>query len=177
MNSPLEWYWSLNGDPGHVFSSASATTVSTSDGTYEAWLAGGKRPSVIGGTAGLTTAEAYSELYDVLLAQAPTVATAVFAAWSAAGYLTIAQQAAGAMTAGLTINSTSEPAINGTYAIDPATQGKIAAVEVYIMKAGTFPGAVSTYPWSDTSGTIHTFPNHGNLSGVGNGYRRSRLGD
>ena len=63
------------------------------------------------------------------------------------------------MTAGLTVNSTSEPAINGTYAIDPATQGKIAAVEVYIMKAGTFPGGVSTYPWSDTSGTIHTFPN------------------
>lgn len=72
--------------------------------------------------------------------------------------LTPAQQATAALAGTLTINSTGSPAIDGAYAIDPATQGKIAAVEVYILKNSTFPGGATTYPWPMAAGAIVTFP-------------------
>jgi hypothetical protein len=43
-------------------------------------------------------------------------------------------------------------------AVDPVMQGKIAAVEVYILKNSTFPGAASTYPWPTVTGAFVTFP-------------------
>lgn len=69
-----------------------------------------------------------------------------------------AQNAQAAIAAGLTISSTGTPAIDGTFAIDTATQGKIAAVEVYILKNSVFPGGVTTYPWPVLAGEFVTFP-------------------
>ena len=63
-----------------------------------------------------------------------------------------------ALVSGLTVNGTGTPAIDGTFAVNPTTQGKIAAVEVYILKNGLFPGGGSTYPWPTVSGTFVTFP-------------------
>ena len=71
---------------------------------------------------------------------------------------TPAQLANTAMGAGLAITSTGTPALNGTYAIDNATQGKIAAISVYILTNAKFPGGVASYPLMDLSGTPHTFP-------------------
>lgn len=89
-------------------------------------------------------------------------ATETLGVWSFAApvtpTLTSAQNAAAAVEAGLTISSTGTPAIDGTFAIDPAMQGKIAAVEVYILKNSTFPGAASTYPWPTIAGAFVTFP-------------------
>ena len=50
----------------------------------------------------------------------------------------LAQQAAAALAAGITIASASTPALNGTYAIDPASQMKIMATSQYISVNGNF---------------------------------------
>lgn len=82
------WYWMIFGeDPTQVFSSASASLVPMTDSTYEAWLAQNNLPSRIGFTAASSKAEAYNELYGVLTAQAPTVASSVESAWTSAGYI------------------------------------------------------------------------------------------
>ena len=70
----------------------------------------------------------------------------------------LAQQAQMALAAGLTIASAGTPAIDGAYAVDPATQAKIAAVEVYIIKNGTFPGGAASYAWPTLAGGFATFP-------------------
>ena len=76
--------------------------------------------------------------------------------------LTSAQQIAlavqNAIGAGLTVNSTSTPAINGLYAIDQPAQLNIAAVTNYILVNNDFPGGVATYPWADLNGNFHVFP-------------------
>ena len=67
-------------------------------------------------------------------------------------------QAATAFAAGLTVSSTGTPAINGTYALDAATQFEINSVQLFVQVNGDFPGGTGTYPWFDTSGAAHIFP-------------------
>jgi hypothetical protein len=72
---------------------------------------------------------------------------------------TIAQQATAMLNAGVQIISTAHAAaLNGTYACDTVTQQKIAAISLYCLVNGNFPGGGTTYPWPDISGTFHTFP-------------------
>jgi hypothetical protein len=71
---------------------------------------------------------------------------------------TLAQQAVAAMNAGLTITSTSTPALNGTYGVDPMSQGRLASISTYILVNSSFPGGSATYPFIDLSGTPHVFP-------------------
>ena len=72
---------------------------------------------------------------------------------------TLAQQAAMALGAGLTITSTSAPALNGIYACDDAAQARINRVYALIQRAGgaAFPAALTSLPWPDKSGAMHTF--------------------
>jgi len=56
------------------------------------------------------------------------------------------------------IASTSTPALDGTYAIDAATQAKVQAIALYIQVNGRFPAGVSALPWPDSAGVPHTFP-------------------
>lgn len=63
-----------------------------------------------------------------------------------------------AIAAGIEITSTSTPALNGTYPLDPASQANINAVITYILLNGTFPNNAATLNWYDISGTSHTFP-------------------
>jgi hypothetical protein len=44
---PLNWYWSVSGNPLQVYSSARLAYVALTDSTYEAWLAAGNTPSKI----------------------------------------------------------------------------------------------------------------------------------
>jgi hypothetical protein len=60
--------------------------------------------------------------------------------------------------AGVQIASASTPAINGIYAIDPASQQRIAAVSLYIQVNGKFPAAQMVLPWPDAAGEPHAFP-------------------
>jgi hypothetical protein len=68
---------------------------------------------------------------------------------------TPAQLAANAINAGLTISSTSTPAINGTYAVDANAQSKLNAVTTYVMLNNAFPANQSAMPWADMSGAAH----------------------
>jgi hypothetical protein len=72
--------------------------------------------------------------------------------------LTPSQLAAAAVSAGVAITSTSTPALNATYAVDPLSQGRIASISTYILVNGNFPGASASYPWLDMSGAPHVFP-------------------
>ena len=92
----------------------------------------------------------------------------VYLAWVAAGNTptpytppapTPASLAAAALAAGLTITSTSTPALNGTYACDTQTTLEIAQVDLYVLQNGTFPGGMTSYPWTDATGGVHVFPN------------------
>jgi hypothetical protein len=68
-------------------------------------------------------------------------------------------QAQNAISAGLTVTSTSTPAIDGTFPVDQATQTKISSVETFIERNGVFPGSAGTsLAWFDITGTPHVFP-------------------
>lgn len=69
-----------------------------------------------------------------------------------------AAQVAAAFATGLTVSSTSVPALNGTYSVDAAAQFNIGAVTNYVTVNNDFPGGVSAYPWPDAAGGFHVFP-------------------
>jgi hypothetical protein len=87
-----------------------------------------------------------------------TGGTWAFAAPPAPPAPTLAQQAQAALLSGLAITSTSTPTLNGTYAIDVASQQKINSVALFVAVNQNFPGGTTSYPWLDMSGTAHTFP-------------------
>lgn len=72
--------------------------------------------------------------------------------------LSPAQKVQALIGAGLTINSTSTPAINGLYAIDKSAQFDIDSVTSYVTVNNAFPGHTPAYPWRDLNGQFHTFP-------------------
>lgn len=55
------------------------------------------------------------------------------------------------------VNSTSTPAISGTYAFDATTQANVMAIALYIQVNGKFPDGLNPFPWPDASGTMHDF--------------------
>jgi hypothetical protein len=59
--------------------------------------------------------------------------------------------------ADMQVASTAEPALNGTYAIDPASQQKVQAISLYIAVNGKFPGGQSQQAWKDAAGIVHVF--------------------
>ena len=132
------WYWSVNGDPENVFSSASASVVPVSDPNYQAWIAD---PAFDTGPSRIAS---FNELYDVLVTQAPAVAAQVGLSWHDAGYLTPDQSYAVLLTHGLEIESTGSPSINGLYAVDDASRSAIGQLDQYYQKFGKFPSGGST---------------------------------
>ena len=70
----------------------------------------------------------------------------------------ISQQAQAALSAGLTITSTSTPSLNGLYAVDSTAQARITSVQTYIQANGKFPGSNTTMAWVQMNGTPVVFP-------------------
>lgn len=70
----------------------------------------------------------------------------------------LSQQAQAALSAGLTITSTSTPSLNGTYAVDSTAQARITSVQTYIQANGKFPGSNTTMAWVQMNGTPVVFP-------------------
>ncbi|WP_322069976.1 hypothetical protein [Paraburkholderia bannensis] len=71
--------------------------------------------------------------------------------------LTIAQQAAKAMTAGLAIESASTPSINGVYAVDQLSQMDVIAIETSLNAGKGFPGGATAFGYPDAAGALHSF--------------------
>lgn len=98
---------------------------------------------------------------EVYFAETPTMAQlqAAFTGYNAAISAQEAQATyAAAVTAGLTITSTGTPALDGTYALDQASQENIIAEQVCINTNGLFTNGQSTRAWPDKAGVFHTFP-------------------
>jgi hypothetical protein len=55
------------------------------------------------------------------------------------------------------VTSASTPAINGTYAVDPDSQQKIAATSLYIQVNNRFPASQTALQWPDVNGVPHGF--------------------
>lgn len=71
---------------------------------------------------------------------------------------TLAQQAAAAIAAGLTITLSGTMTLAATlFPTDPTTTAKIGAVVTAINADGTFPGGATTFPMKDATGAWHTF--------------------
>ena len=87
----------------------------------------------------------------------PTLAQmdAAYAAQQAAQALIAQAQAA--LSAGVTIQSASTAALNGTYACDPQTISDIQAETVFLLVNGGQFTAGTSLQWPDASGTLHTF--------------------
>lgn len=75
-----------------------------------------------------------------------------------------------ALANGVVVTSTGTPALNGTYAIDPISQGQLNAVVTYILLNGSFPGGNVTMPWTDASGAVHVFPSVTAFKGFATAY-------
>jgi hypothetical protein len=70
---------------------------------------------------------------------------------------TLAQQAQAMLDSGLQIVSTGTPALNGTYACDPATYQRVGGIVAAIGASLGLPGGGGTFNWPDISGTPHSF--------------------
>ncbi|HTV45760.1 MAG TPA: hypothetical protein VMF05_10620 [Stellaceae bacterium] len=70
---------------------------------------------------------------------------------------TLAQQAQAALAAGIEIASTSTPALNGVYACDPVSWAKVQGTSLYISVNARFPAGMTSLPWADLAGAVHTF--------------------
>jgi hypothetical protein len=153
----LPWYWLLSGADGEVFSTASASLVSTGDATYTAWLAAGNLPSRIGFTDGATLGQSCSELFDVLQAQCPSVAAAVAATWIANGYLSYQQAYEYVIAKGIALTSTGVSALNATYPLDPLTISNLMGLYVGVKVGDGLPNAASSIGLPDITNTMHSF--------------------
>jgi hypothetical protein len=134
---PRNWYWSILGDVGSVFSSAAAATVPLADESYRAWLATGNQPTRIA---------SYPELYEVLTEQAPNVAARAAPLFAKAGLLTPAQRYQQAVNAGVRIESAAYPSVDGVY---PVTDAFIDKLEKLASRAAETVGIL------DASGETH----------------------
>ena len=87
------------------------------------------------------------------------VISAVQAVYEAHNPATIplSMQAATMLATGLKIASTSTPALNGVYAVDPVSQADIVAIETSLNAGKGFPGGGTTMTYLDVSRVPHTF--------------------
>jgi hypothetical protein len=77
---------------------------------------------------------------------------------AAAPSLSLAQQAASAIGAGITISLSGTISLSATlFPTDPATLSKISDVAATIGATGGFPGGASSLPMKDSSGEWHSF--------------------
>lgn len=151
--TPLSWYWIVGNRTGVVFSSAVGDYIDENDPAYQQWLSDGGRPTQI---------PTDGELADVLANQPSVPGRLVrHAGWTDWGNVPLNPNQLNVLTrAGVTINSTGTPALNGTYALDSDTRTRINTNMVYIQNNRAFaPNNAETKVWNDQDGGLHTFQN------------------
>lgn len=137
---PSHWYWTVADSTTQAWSSENARYVPVSDPEYVAWLAIQKRE-----TGSRIASE--NELQEVLSAQYP-------AGWPASPVVKAAELLAG----GLTIQSTSTPALDGVYACDSSSVAHVSAEMISILSGDVFADGGTSATWADTTGGLHVFP-------------------
>ena len=137
MANAANHYWIVAGSTAQVWSSARVQYVPVTDATYTAWLDAGNRATPI---------ESEASLQGVLAANYP-------AGWPQ----TPAQQALAAAAAGLTITSTSTPALSGTFSVSASSLSYIQGEMLAVAVNATFADGTTSVVWQDMAGTSHTF--------------------
>lgn len=61
------------------------------------------------------------------------------------------------IAAGITITSTGNPALNGTYALDAVSTAQIYQIGLFASQLSVFPSGTATQAYPDASGIPHTF--------------------
>ena len=64
---------------------------------------------------------------------------------------------ANAIAAGITLTWTSSTTLNGTYALDQTSMGKLNTIWTVVLANGTFPNGTALQPWHRADGTAVTF--------------------
>ena len=124
-------------------------------------------PTGVAITACFAPSMTWAECYGTPGVAPGWAATEVAGAWTfsappAPPAPTLAQQAQALLAGSLTIASTSTPALNGSYAIDPATQVHMQAEMLCVTVNGAFADATSSLAWPDAGGTArHGTARHG----------------
>ena len=141
---PSNWYWVVGDGPSdQVWSSASASYVSSTDAMYLAWVAAGGIATNILDSA---------ELFDVLASVCPA------GIGSGLTNLTAEQYYIQAITAGCPIVSASTPALSGTYGIQDSDLLRCNAEQTSILTKQMFTNGATARGWRDVSGGIHMIP-------------------
>ena len=63
-----------------------------------------------------------------------------------------------AIASGLAVTSASTPALNATYGVADADTANIGAEAQFISTYQEFTNGLTTFPWADATGIVHTFP-------------------
>lgn len=128
------WYWFVGGNGDRLWSSASASYVSPSDATYQAW-------HVVNGAP--TNIDTEDNLRQLLDDQYP-------AGWPGGDLPDV-------LARGIVIASAGTPLFDDTYNVDDKTQDQLFKIAFFADKFGVFPNGDSTYPnWPALSGNLHT---------------------
>lgn len=72
-----------------------------------------------------------------------------------------------AVAAGAVISCNSIPTLNGVYALDQMSLGRITSEQVYIATANTFTNGQTSRSWLDLAGNPHVFPNTAKFTAFG----------
>lgn len=132
------WYWIVGNSKTEVYSSAAVGYVSQADSTYTAWLAAGNWPTYA------TDTDALKQVFD----------DSYPAGWPQ----TLAQQAAAAVAAGLSLTLTGSFTLGATlFPTDPDTQLKLGNVVNIVNSTSAFPNNQATFPMRDSAGTWYNF--------------------
>jgi hypothetical protein len=62
-----------------------------------------------------------------------------------------------ALSAGITVTSTTQPLIDGVYSLSQSARNNINSIENFILKHGKFPGTASVLNYPDKLGVMHAF--------------------
>ncbi|HQT65348.1 MAG TPA: hypothetical protein PLO16_12630 [Acidocella sp.] len=112
----------------------------------------GTRATVAGIQTKTTQDDASWTAYDVPDVSWLSIVNGQIVAATSAPAAPLSQQAAALIAAGLTITSTSTPAINGTYACNAAAQANFSEIETYILANNALPQ--TPLPWPVAGGLV-----------------------
>lgn len=141
-----DWYWIIGNNKNNVFSSDRSIIVPITDTTYTTWLTSGNLPTKI---------DSWSSLYGVMLNGNMTAAT--YIATTQQTSLTPLQIATFLLNGTVSIISSSNGDLNGTYDISANSQSRITSITTGINAGKGLPGGNSTFGYADVNGAVHIF--------------------
>lgn len=124
LYNPIDCYWFVGGDTSQVWSSARMEYVPVGDDAYRTWIA---QPEAI-----TSTNPSRADLADVMREHALPLYFA----------------------SGITITSASNPAINGTYALDQKALDQVGAVARDSAVGFGLPNSAESFQYSDLTGAV-----------------------